>query len=207
MKKLLTLSLVTILIFTLTGCSGAKLEEGQKRLELNADEEITLSRSVEDKDAEDRWDIDFDDKLSEIEDDIIDEWEDTNAEDYEILTLKKQDDYLFIEIFIDDADDYLWLDIDTTLEDLMESDWYDDFEEYQEDMEFVDYKSDDEIDEDELEDFEDYLVFVVTGGEEGSYYVVPGNIVLVSGDCDYEVINSKQIFIEDEESGYIVYED
>lgn len=204
MKKIIAFVLVLTLILTLTGCK-AKVGEGQRRIELNSKGEVIITWSIEDKDAEDYWDIDFDDSTKEIKEDLLDDWEDGSMEDAEIKTLKKQKDFLYIEVFIEDGEDAGY-ELDETLEDEME-DYYEDYEEMQDDLEFVEFKSGDEIDEDELEDYEDYYILYVSGGEEGAYYALPNKIVLVEGDIKYERINNNEIFVEDGEYGIIVIEE
>jgi hypothetical protein len=198
MRKILSLSLALVLVLSLTGCFGSKLEEGQGRYSFNKDGELNLEMSIEDKDLDDMFDADFDDKTKDIEDDIMDEWEDTGMEDAEIKSLKKKGDYLYLEIFIEDGEDVSWNDLDYTLEDYLEDSYYEDYDDLQEEVEFVEFKSEDEIDEDDLEDYEDNLVLTVYGGEEGMYWVVPDDIVLVSGDCKYERISATEIYVEDD---------
>ncbi|MBN2222518.1 MAG: hypothetical protein JW708_09965 [Vallitaleaceae bacterium] len=204
MKKLLSFTLTTALLFSLTGCfGGIKLEENQSHLTMNKDGEITLEAIMEDRDFEDAFDVDFDDKEKDVIKDLEEYFDDEDIT-VEVKKLKLNKDTAEITIFIEDGEDYL-SKIDETLEDLADDSGYDDIEDFVEayDYEFVTFKDEEDIDSKDLEDYADYIYLNVYGGEEGMYYTTPSDIEAVS-DLKFERINKNTIFIEDGEYGYIL---
>jgi hypothetical protein len=182
--------------------NGVDIEEEQSSYVLNKDSELTMVITIDEDDLDDIYDADFDDSVKEITEDLEDFLDDVDS-DGEIKNIKKKDDYIELTLFFEDAEDQTG-DI-YTLED--EADWYDDMEDYADDNPLVYFKSGDDVDEDDFEDYEDYLILSVWGGEEGAYFEVPSEIELVSDRMDYERINNNTIFVEDGESGIIVFDE
>lgn len=205
MKKILSFTLAAALTLSLTGCfGGIKLEENQTHLTLNKDGEITMEAIMEDKDFEDAFDVDFDDKEKDIIKDLEEYFDDEDVK-AEVKKLNLKKDTAEITLVIEDGEDYLSA-IDETLEDLADDAGYDSIEDYVDDYdyEFVTFKDEEDIDSDDLEkDYADYIYINVYGGEEGMYYTLPSDIVAVT-DMKFEKIKKDTIFIEDGEYGYIL---
>lgn len=207
MRKLISIITVITMVAALTGCSSkVKLEEDQMHFNFDKDDGITLTALIDDKDLEDDMDIDFDDKVKEIEEDIQDYLDDED-QDGELISFKKDDDMGLVEIYYDDLDE-LYMELDNSLEDYAD-DMYGDFDDFADEEEFIYYKNEKDVDEDDLEDYEDYYVVSVYGGEDGIYYTFPSKIILVHEDVDYEKISDNTIFIEDstEWNGVVIIEE
>ncbi|MDA3845059.1 MAG: hypothetical protein PF505_00760 [Vallitaleaceae bacterium] len=206
MRKVLALGLVVVFMFSLTGCfGGVKLEEDQMSYVLNKDGELTYSMYIEDKDLEDSFDVDFDDKEKEIIEDMEDAFDDWDI-DAEVTKLKKKDDYANITILIEDSED-MGDEFELTLEDYVDDNGYEDIDAFADDNDFVLFKDEDDVKSKDLEDYADLYLVSVSGGSDGVYYEVPGKIILVSDKVDFEKVNNNTIYIDKKEYGYIAYED
>jgi len=208
MRKVLALGLVLVFMFSLTGCfGGVKLEEGQSSYILNKDGEMSFTTYIEDKDLEDQFDVDFDDKDKDIIGDIEDAMDDWDIK-VEVTKFKKKKDFAMITMVIDDVEDMGMTEFEQTLEDYVDDDsWYDDFDEFADDNDFVLFKNEDDVKSKDLEDYADLYLISVSGGDEGAYYEVPGKIILVGDKVDFEKVNNNTIYIDKDEYGFIAYED
>lgn len=206
MKKVSIILLVAFFIVNLSGCkANVKLEEGQTYTILDSKGKMTMSVFLSDKEFDGSYGIDFDDDDKEIKEGIVDLFDDVYGMDVEISKFKKGKDYVKFTLTSTDAKDFGY-DLRYTLEDYAEDSYYDDVDDMSEYESFVLYKNDKDLDEDQLEDYEDAIVIYVYGGEEGSYYKLPGKILLVDDNMDYKKISGDTIFIEDDEYGIIVIE-
>lgn len=218
MKKIISICMVLIMMTSLAGCGiigggKIKLEEGQMHVTFTEDGEMTMIVSSEDKELEDDMDIDFDDDEDDIKDDIQDFFDDEFEEfaemmdldlEVEVLEVKKEDDYALVTLTFSDFE-LLFMEFYEELEDM--ADQYDDIEDLADEMEFVEFKKGEEIDEDDLEDYEDNFVIMLDGGDEGTYYEFPTEILLVDGDAKFERISDTVIFVEDDEVAVVVVEE
>lgn len=210
MKKVLSVLLVLVMVFALAGCSsGPKLEEDQVHYTLTKDGELTLKMYGELDELEDDFDIDEDDSEKDIAEDIVDYFDDEMDLDVEV-TVKKSKDMVTVTIVIEDAEDfYFFGDLEQSLEDLCDD--YtgdDDIEDFLDswDIEFQEFKNEKDVDNDDMEDYKDDFIMSVYGGDEGVYYTLPSDILLVS-DFDFERVNNNTIFVEDGEDGYVIYKE
>lgn len=208
MKKIMMVTVISVLLASMiTGCSGGvKLEVNQVEYSYGDDGDLTLNMLMEDKELEDEFDVDFDDKEKEIEEDLLDYIEDEIGDDVELKKFKKNKEDATIEMYFEDAED-MYGEIDQSFEDYAEDLYGLDLDELEEEEEFVIYKSEKDLDEDDYEDYEDGIVIRVYGGEEGSYYTFPGKVLLVGDKVDYEKESNQTIFIDEDEYGIIVVEE
>lgn len=207
MKKLSIVLLIAFFIIYLSGCkSSVKLEEGQTYTILDSKGNMTVSLFLSEKEFDGSYDVDFDDDEDEIKESIIELFDDVYGVDVEISRLKKGKDNIKFTLTSEDADEFGY-DLDYNLGEYAEDNYYDDIDELSEFETFVLYKDDEDLDEDDLEDYEDKIVLHVFGADEGTYFKLPGKILLIDADLDYEKISNNMIFIDDNESGVIVIEE
>lgn len=211
MRNMMKLTgLILLLSLVVSGCTllggGVKLEEDQMEFTFDDDGGLTMRAIMEDDEFEDAFDVDFDDKKKDIEEDMVDYMDDERDTDIEIISLKINKDTAEFEIYMEDAED-MYMELDQTLEDLAE-DWFDvDIEDLEKELEFVYYKDEEDLDEDDYEDYADDFVINVGGGDEGMYYTFPSKILLVSDKVDFEKESNNTIFVDKDENGYVVIEE
>lgn len=207
MRKISFVLLATFLIISLSGCkSNVKLEEGQTYTILDSKGKMTMSAFLSDKEFDGSYGVNFDDDDDEIKESIVDLFDDVYGMDVEVSKFKKGKDNVKFTLVSEDAEDFGY-DLEYTLEDYAEDNYYEDIDDMSEYESFVFYKNDEDLNEDELEDYEDAIVIYVYGSEEGAYYKFPSKILLIDEDMDYEKVSSNTIFVEDNESGLIVIEE
>lgn len=204
MKKLLTLALAIVLVLSFTGCkSGIKLEEGQMHITFKGDE-VTIVAVMEDDDLEDEYDVDFkDDSNKEIAEEIVDYFDD---DDIDVTAkVKKSGKTATVTIVFEDAED-AYMELDDTVEDVADDYGYDDIEDYFDDFDITmeTVKDGDKVKAKEMEDYADDYMLMVFGGDEGIYYTFDSTVLLASKSMDFEYKSKTTIFIEDDESGYLV---
>lgn len=204
MKKLVTLIITIVILVSLSGCkSNIKLEEGQSYLILNEKSEMTMSVYLSDKEFDGSYGIDFDDDDDEIKENIIELFDDVYDMDMEVKKFKKGKDNVKFTLFSEDGDKFGY-DLDYTLEDYADDNFYEDIDALSEYQAFLTYKDGEDLDEDDLEDYADSIILYVYGSDEGSYYKFPSEILLVDDNMDYEKIAKNIIYVDDNESGYVV---
>jgi len=188
------------------GLATTMLEEGQSSYILNKDGSMIFTTYIEDKDLEDSFDVDFDDKDTDIMSDIEDAMDDWDVS-VEVTKFDKIEEFALITMLIEDLEDMGRSEFEQTIEDYVDDDsWYDDFDEFADDNDFVLFKNEDDVKSQDLQDYADLYMISVSGGDEGAYYEVPSNIVLVSDKVDFERVNNTTIYIDQDEYGYIAYE-
>lgn len=203
MKKLFLTFIFILFTISLTGCfSKVKLEEDQSHLTIYKDGEIKLVAIVSEDTADDVYDVDIEDKKKDVEKDILDYFDDNHI-DVEIDKLRIKKDTIEVTLTLEDSKD-LDIRMKDTLEDYAKDWGYKDVEALSEYQDFILYKDDEEIKSKDLEDYEDYAILNLSGENDGCYYTIPGEIILVS-DMDYERINKEIIYIDDGEYGIVVY--
>lgn len=206
MKKVSSVILVFLLIISLSGCkSNVKLEEGQTYTVLDSDGGMSMSVFLSDKELDGSYGVDFDDDEDEIEESIIELFDDSYGMDVEITKFKKGKDNVSFTMTSEDAEDYGY-DLEYTLEEFAEDSYYEDIDELAETESFIVYKDEKDLDEDELKNYEDAIVIYVGASDEGSYYKFPSKILLVDENLDYNKVSSDTIFIEDNGFGMVIIE-
>ncbi len=208
-KTMLVTSLLLVLSMVLSGCflaGGIKLEEDQIEYIFDEDGGLTLRAFMSDKELEDAFDVDFDDKKKEIEEDIIDYFDDEVDTDVEVKKLDISKDTASFELYIEDGEDF-FMEMEVSLEDYADDYYGVDVDELEDYEEFVYYKDGDDVKNKDVEDFSDDYVINVHGGDEGAYYTFPSKVLLVGDKVDYEKIDNDTIFIDDGEYGLVVIEE
>lgn len=207
MRKISFVLLAAFLIISLSGCkANVKLEEGQTYTILDSKGKMTMSAFLSDKEFDGSYGVDFDDNDDEIKESIVDLFDDVYGMDVEVSKFKKGKDNVKFTLISEDAEDFGY-DLEYTLDDYSEDNYYEDIDDMSEYESFVLYKNDEDLDDDELEDYENAIVIYVYGSEEGAYYKFPSKILLVDEDMDYKKVSSNTIFVDDNESGLIVIEE
>lgn len=205
MKKFISLLLAATLILSLSGCSlisKSKIEEGQVHWTLDKDGALTIEMAVNEDDADDDFNIDLGDKEKDIEEDLVDSFDDMDI-DVEVKSLKVKNDVLYATLFLEDAED-MGIDMEATFEEYVEDMFYEDIEAYSDSYDFVLYKDGDDIKAKDLEDYADYNVMTIYGNKDGSYITVPGKIEALT-DLSFEKISNDTIFVDDKDTGIILY--
>lgn len=204
MKRIFILVIAMAFIVSFTGCGliggGIKLEEGQVQYTFTKDGELTMNGIIDNDDFEDDMDIDLKDDEKDIISDIEDYFDDMDI-DSEVTKVKVGKDFVTIEIVFEDFET-MFVDFQLTLEDYAELSAAD-IEEFGEYYKFVTFEKGEDIDVKDLDDYEDAFVITIDGGEEGSYYEFPYDLLAVSEDMDYERINDTTIYVEDGEVGLV----
>lgn len=207
MKRLYIFMLVGLFIISLTGCkSGFKLEEGQSSTIIDKDGKITMSVYLSDKDLNESYGLDFEDDKDEIEEAIIEMFDEFYGTDIEITKFKKGKDNVQFTMVTEDGD-FFGYDLDNTLEDYAEASFYENVEELADSEDFVNFKDGKDLDKEKVEKYEDAIAIYVYGDEEGSYFKMPNKILFVDENLEYEKKSSDTIFIEDGSSGVVVFKE
>jgi hypothetical protein len=224
MKKIIALILVATMVLSLTGCDtimdvvddvvdfiggGIDLEEGESYAIINGDGELIIHGVMDKKQLDDEFGIDIDDDEEDIQEDIQDYLDDSLEEsgidaEVTVTEVKVKDRLATITMEMDDFE--LWFPV-----------FYESFSDYADIMggfdnlatssTFVTYEDGDDVKDKDLEDYKDGFVISTDGGDEGSYFEFESEIVIVSEDMDYEIIDEFTIFVEKDETGLVVLKD
>ncbi len=205
MKKTIIFVLVISLIMLLVGCTpSVSLEENQLHFILDKDGSGTLRMELDQDGLVWFFDLDINSDI----DYLMDAIEEFFVVDGINVTIKKVavvNNDIKVEILFYDFED-LGFGGDNDLDDLIKDWGYIDAKELAIEWPFVTYEENNPIEPSDLKDYEDYIYLELDGMYEGTYYSVPGKIVLVEQALVFEYINENTIYI-DEGLGWILFEE
>ena len=211
MKKVLIVAALCIALI-LSSCVQNKvlqnMDYGQRYHELTEDGDFLRTKFFDD----DAFEYCTGEELDDDEDDMIEYIEDVVGSDVKVLGVEIEDDEIWIYEEMKHIGDFCIGPIfddyeDSTCEEVADEYGYDDFEELIEDegLDLELYKNGDKVRSSDLNDYEECYIMMVYGYDEGAYYEVPGTILLVDDELDYEKIANNIIYVDDESEGIIVF--
>jgi len=203
MKKLFLLLLVALMMLSLSSCRSIKLEESQEMYVISSDGSVRMKMMVEGDELAADVGFDYAKDKNRIITQAINEYIENTGLDAKLNSFRKSGDYAFVDITF-----YNFKDIMSTanyaLEDYAD-DYYGNLRTLADSANFIIYSNESVLDKGDIRKYAEFSIMEVSDSGAGTYYKLPGRILLVSGDIQYTKISSDTILIENGDYGYVVH--
>jgi len=206
MKKTLVLLSVILIIVSLTGCGGIKLAEGQEMYILNSDGTMDWQGLLEGGEFAQGMGFDYDDDEKVIIN-TVNEYLNKNSISGEVKNVKKVKGYVLIDVRFISPGDIMAYDMTMTLEKFA-NDYYGGMTAMADQEIFYLYKNASRVSSNDLIKYAGHkFLTVFDSSGKGSYFKVPGKIMIVHSESEYKKVNNDTIFIEGDGYGAVVYKE
>lgn len=199
-KLVITIGLLTLI---LSACSLATIVgKDQVKYTVNEDLSVTMEANLSQDNIEGFFDMSYDLSEEEMISSIKAHYNNLNTQ-ITIIDFNKNKDYSkFTITYVDSS--VIFIELSATLEDFSNS-FYKSYEDMAEVSGFLSYSSGDLAMDVDYNGLNAATILIVSGYDNGAYYKVPGDILLVSDEMLYKKRGSNTIFIEAGSYGHIVY--
>lgn len=203
MRKIVVILLVVLMAFSLSSCSSVKLEDDQEMYTISSDGSVRYTMMINGDEFASEIGFDFDkDKTRAIREAITDYLEE-NRINATLNSFKKSGDFAFVDITYNRLKDIM-LSGSYELEDYADE-YYGNIRTLADSAKFILYSKETTIDTDDIRKYTDNSIIAVADHADGTYYKLPGRILLVSGNMKYTKISNDTILVENGDSGYVVH--